>query len=58
MTTLWFIIYMTVFGWQVTQIDGHPNLQEQCHFNDRGSSFCIVSVETPQKGNTARKMDW
>jgi len=51
MNILWFIIYMTFSGWRVVQIAGTPGLQEQCYFNDRNASFCIVSVEQPIKGN-------
>lgn len=55
MNTIWFIIYMTLFGWQVVQVDPVPGLQEQCYYNDRGADFCIVSVEfnpnVPSKTN-------
>lgn len=58
MIKLWFIIYMTFSGWNVVQIDSHPGLTEQCHFNDRNSSFCIVSVETPVKQSTAKRFEY
>lgn len=40
----WFIIYMTISGWQVASFSGAPAIKEGCYLpEDRPlSHFCVV----------------